>query len=91
VLKALGASSWRLYRLVTLQSLAVAVLGFAFGVPLAIGAAAATSLIVPEFVTLFRPEAIGGVLAVVILMGLAAAYLPIHRISRIDPATVFRA
>jgi len=91
VLKALGASSWRLYRLVTLQSLAVAVLGFACGVPLAIGAAGATSLIVPEFVTLFRPEAVIGVLAVVVLMGLAAAYLPIHRISRIDPATVFRA
>ncbi len=91
VLKALGATPWRLYRLVTFQSLAVGVLGFAFGVPLAIGAASATSLIVPQFVTLFQPQAIVGVLGVVLLMSLAASYLPIHRISRIDPASVFRA
>ena len=91
VLKALGATPSRLYRLVTFQSLAVGVLGFAFGVPLAIGAASLTSLIVPEFVTLFQPEAIIGVLGVVLLMSLAACYLPIHRISRIDPASVFRA
>jgi len=90
VLKALGATPWRLYRLVTFQSLAVGVLGFVFGVPLAIGVASVTSLVVPQFVTLFQPEAIIGVLAVVLLMSLAGCYLPIHRISRIDPAAVFR-
>lgn len=91
VLKALGATPWYLYRLVAFQSLAVAVLGFAFGVPLALGAARATSLIVPEFVTLFQWQAIIGVLAVVILMSVAAALLPIHRISRVEPLAVFRA
>ncbi len=91
VMKALGAGRWHLYRLVTVQSLAVGVLGFAFGVPLAIGAAGVAGLMVPQFVTLFQPEAIVGVLGVVLLMSLAACYLPMHRISRIDPASVFRA
>ncbi len=90
VMKALGASRWYLYRLVTYQSLAVGLLGFAAGVPLAIGASRVTGLIVPEFVTLFQWPAIIGVLGVVLVMSLAASYLPIHRISRIDPAMVFR-
>lgn len=91
VMKALGATPWYLYRLVTYQSLAVGFVGFAVGVPLALGAARATGLVVPEFVTLFQWQAIIGVLGVVVVMSLAAAYLPIHRISRIDPAQVFRA
>ncbi|HEU4759315.1 MAG TPA: FtsX-like permease family protein [Dehalococcoidia bacterium] len=91
VLKALGASSWYLYRLVTVQSLCVGVLGFALGVPLAVGASAAAGFVVPEFVTLFQWQAVIGVLAIVLLMSLAAAYLPIHRIARIQPTSVFRA
>lgn len=91
VLKALGASRWYLYRMVTFQSLAVGFLGFATGVPLAIGVSRLTTSIVPEFVTLFQPLAIAGVLGVVLLMSLVSALLPAHRISRIDPAMVFRA
>ncbi len=91
VLKALGAGSWYLYRLVTVQSLSVGVLGFALGVPLAVGAAAAAGFVVPEFVTLFQWQAIIGVLAIVLLMSLAASYLPIQRIARIQPTSVFRA
>ena len=91
VLKALGASRWYLYRMVTFQSLAVGFLGFAAGVPLAIGVSLLITSIVPEFVTLFQPLAIAGVLGVVLLMSLVSALLPAHRISRIDPAMVFRA
>ena len=91
VLKALGASRWYLYRMVTFQSLAVGLLGFVAGVPLAIGVSRLTTSIVPEFVTLFQPLAIAGVLGVVLLMSLVSALLPAHRISRIDPAMVFRA
>lgn len=91
VLKALGASRWYLYRIVTAQSFAIGFLGFAAGVPLAIGVSRLVTSIVPEFVTLFVPEAILGVLAVVLLMSFVSALLPAHRISRIDPAMVFRA
>jgi putative ABC transport system permease protein len=91
VLKALGASRWYLYRIVTAQSFAIGFLGFATGVPLAIAVSRLIASIVPEFVTLFVPEAIIGVLAVVLLMCLISAILPTHRISRIDPAMVFRA
>ena len=91
VLKALGASRWYLYRIVTFQSLAVGFLGFAAGVPLAIGVSRLTTSIVPEFVTLFQPLAMAGVLGVVLLMSLVSSLLPVHRIGRIDPAMVFRA
>ena len=91
VMKALGASRWHLYGMVTYQAVAVGLLGFALGVPLAIGASRATSIIVPEFITLFQWQAIIGVLGVVLVMSLAASYLPIHRIARIEPAMVFRA
>ena len=91
VLKALGASRWYLYRLVGAQSLSVGLLGFATGVPLAIGVSRLVTSIVPEFVTLFQPEAIAGVFAMVLLMSLVSAFLPAHRIGRIDPASVFRA
>lgn len=91
VLKALGATRWYLYRLVTAQSFAVGLLGFAAGVPLAIGVSRLVTTIVPEFVTMFQPEAIAGVLGVVLLMSLVSAYLPAHRVTRIDPAMVFRA
>ncbi len=91
VLKALGASSWHLYRLVTFQSLGVGVLGFAFGVPLAVGASSLAGFVVPEFVTLFQWQSVIGVLGIVLVMSLAASYLPIHRIARIEPTSVFRA
>jgi putative ABC transport system permease protein len=91
VLKALGAGRWYLYRLVGTQSLSVGLLGFATGVPLAIGVSRLVTSIVPEFVTLFQPEAIAGVFAMVLLMSLVSALLPAHRIGRIDPASVFRA
>ncbi|MDP2950206.1 MAG: FtsX-like permease family protein [Chloroflexota bacterium] len=91
VMKALGASSLQLYRIVVSQSFVVGLLGFATGVPLAVAASKLIERFVPEFSTLFQWQAIVGVLVAVLLMSFLAAYLPVRRIARIDPAAVFRA
>jgi putative ABC transport system permease protein len=90
VLKAIGASAGFLYRIVLRQSLIVGVLGGLLGIAVS---AAATSLIrdeVPEFITVLRWGDAAGVFAVTLLTAVAAAYVPVQRINRIDPATVFR-
>jgi putative ABC transport system permease protein len=91
VLKAVGASGGFLYRVVVRQSLIVGVLGAVVGI---VSAVAATRLIrngVPEFITVLRPLDAGGVFVVAVLMAIAASYVPVRRIERIDPAEVFRA
>jgi putative ABC transport system permease protein len=91
VLKAVGASAGFLYRVVLQQSLIVGVLGAATGIAASV---AGTRLIrsgVPEFITVLRPLDAAGVFVVAILMAIAASYVPVRRIDRIDPAEVFRA
>jgi putative ABC transport system permease protein len=91
VLKAVGASGGFLYRVVVRQSLIVGMLGAVVGI---VSAVAATRLIrngVPEFITVLRPLDAGGVFVVAVLMAIAASYVPVRRIERIDPAEVFRA
>ena len=91
VLMAIGASGAFLYRVVVRQSLIVGVLGAGTGIAASV---AATRLIrngVPEFVAVLRPLDAAGVFIVAIVMAIAASYVPVRRINRIDPAEVFRA
>ncbi|HJX48194.1 MAG TPA: FtsX-like permease family protein [Gaiellaceae bacterium] len=91
VLKAIGASGSFLYKVVVRQSLIVGVVGATVGIGASI---AATRLIrngVPEFIAVLRPLDAAGVFVVAILMAIAASYVPVRRINRIDPAEVFRA
>ena len=91
VLKALGASNGRLFRIVLSQSFIVGVAGFAIGVPVAAIVAANVERIVPEFLTRLDWQSLVPVLGAIILMCAIAAYLPVRRIAQIDPAAVFRA
>jgi putative ABC transport system permease protein len=91
VLKAIGASERFVYGIVVRQSLSIGVVGAALGV----GASALVATLVrdhvPEFVTDLRPWDAVGVFAIALLVSAVAALVPVRRISRIDPATVFRA
>lgn len=91
VMKALGASATQLYRIVLSQSFVLGLVGFAIGVPMAFGVSNLIERFVPEFVALFEWQAIAAVLVAVLAMSLVAAYLPVRRIARIEPAVVFRA
>jgi putative ABC transport system permease protein len=91
VIKALGASSAFLYRVVLVQSVTLTAAGFAAGVLAAMATARLAEEIVPEFATDFRVADIGLTLVAAMLMALIASMSPVRRINSIDPAMVFRA
>ena len=90
VMKALGASGWFVYRVVIRQSAIVGVVGSVLGLISAALVATFVQRLVPEFVTDMQwPDAVA-VAAATIVVSLVAAYVPVRRINRIDPAMVFR-
>jgi putative ABC transport system permease protein len=90
VLKAIGASAGQLYRIVLVQGLIVGLVGFAVGVPLALAVNRIAEQRVPEFITLVRWQDVATVFAATLVMAVVAAFIPIRRVARIDPAAVFR-
>ncbi|MBI2957456.1 MAG: ABC transporter permease [Chloroflexi bacterium] len=90
VLKAMGATNGMLYRVVLQQALVAAVLGYVLGALLTIAVAATAGRASPMFVISLTPAAMAGISAVAILMSLAASFVPVNRLVRIDPAIVFR-
>ena len=91
VMKALGASPLRLYRIVISQSAIIAVLGFGAGVGLAFLFNRVAVHLVPEFVTYIRWQDVVLTLGISGVMTFVASFLPINRVARVDPASVFRA
>jgi putative ABC transport system permease protein len=91
VMKVMGASPFRLYRIVLSQSAFIATLGFAAGVGLAYVFNQVAGDFVPQFITYIRPRDIAFVLGVTVIMSFVASYLPISRVARMQPASVFRA
>jgi putative ABC transport system permease protein len=91
VLKAVGASSGFVYRVVIQESITVGVFGSAVGVVLASVVASGVRRFVPEFVTDLRAADVAGIVGITLVVSLAAAVVPTRRINRIDPASVFRA
>jgi putative ABC transport system permease protein len=91
VLKAIGAPRGYVARVVVAQSLFVAVLGAALGTAAAVAVASLARRRVPEFVTDLRPADAALVVAATLAVSVLAAWVPLRRIERIDPAMVFRA
>jgi putative ABC transport system permease protein len=91
VLKAVGASGSFVYRIVIWQSLLVGLTGSLVGIGVSALAVDLIGRWVPEFVTDLRTLDVAGVFGVAMLMSIAASYVPVHRLNRIDPAMVFRA
>lgn len=91
VLKAIGASRGYVARVVVTQSLVVALLGAAVGLVAAVAVTSLARRRVPEFVTELRVADAAIVIAATLLVAVVAAWVPLRRIERIDPAMVFRA
>jgi putative ABC transport system permease protein len=91
VLKAIGFSNRRLYKIVFQQSLVAAAAGFLVGCALSVVLGPAIERIVPVFVTEIRPGDIvlagGGAFGMAVL----ASFIPARPVARLDPAEVFRA
>jgi len=90
VLKAIGLKNSQLYAIVLEQALIAAIIGFAVGAVLAYGLNTLITNAVPQFLTKIRIFDIAWIFAVVIGMAIVSSYIPIRRMSKIDPAEVFR-
>jgi putative ABC transport system permease protein len=91
LLKALGAEQQFLAFLVTGQSLAGAVFAFVLGLVFSAVASPFLIQLVPELSLSITWWGIFIVLGASLLIGIVAALVPIHKLSRIYPAEVFRA
>jgi putative ABC transport system permease protein len=91
VLKAVGAPGTFVYRIVVWQSLIVGIAGAVLGIAASALTADLVTRWVPEFVTDLRGVDVAGVFGAAVLMSIAASFVPVHRLNRIDPAMVFRA
>lgn len=90
VLKAIGMKNRQLYTVVIEQALIAGLIGYAVGAGLAFGLGGGLGQYVPQFVTQIRWFDVAWVFGLTLLMSVVAAYLPIRRIARIDPAEVFK-
>jgi putative ABC transport system permease protein len=87
-LKAMGASNWYVYRVIFKQAIISAVIGYAIAICIAIflaakGASSGANIVLP-------PGILAGLLLLTIVMCLAAALVSINKVTRIDPAMVFK-
>ena len=89
-LKAIGERAGRLYRLVSLQALAIAVAGLAAGTVTARLAAAGIHAAWPKFLFVSLPSHYAVLVVATFAMGLAGALVPVRVLARLDPAEAFR-
>ncbi len=90
VLKAIGARSGRLYRVVAVQALVSAAAGTAVGIGLAFGAAQLITAARPQFLVVYQPAAIAQAVLAGLALALLGALLPARVMARLAPAEVFR-
>jgi len=89
-LKAMGVSNWTLARMLVCQVMTVGVIGFGLGMGLA-AAFGFMTIDVGQPPFFMMPEIMWGTAIVVFLICMFAAMLGIIKISRLEPAIVFRA
>ncbi len=89
-LKAMGASDWVIYRVITEQALWMAILGYipsmAFCLGLGMWTVAAKGIVI-----LITPGTAIAVLGVTVIMCVGSALFAIQKVTNVDPAIVFKA
>jgi putative ABC transport system permease protein len=90
IAKAMGAGRARLFRVVLEQTAILTALGTAAGLLLARGGAWLILRMRPQMWIHFSTSAVVEVAAVAAAMALVAAFVPTRRVSRLDPASVYR-
>jgi len=90
ILKAEGFTNPFLYRVVFEQSMVTGALGFLLGAGLTLIVAPFAQDRVPQFVVFVRWQDISAVAGTTLIMSLLAAYIPIRRLTSIDPVSVFK-
>lgn len=90
VLKAIGAPNSYLYRVVLTQSSIAGGIGFVLGAILTYFGSDVIQRFEPLFATLVKWQDVAIVAGLTLLMIVLAAYIPLRRIIKIDPAIVFK-
>lgn len=88
-LKAMGASDWFIYSLIMEQGLWMAVLGYIPGMALCIGVASWTAT-TQGILILITPGSAIAVLGITVVMCISSAVFAIQKVTRVDPAIVFK-
>lgn len=88
-LKAMGSSDWFIYGVIIEQALWMAVIGYLSGMALCFGLGALTSS--KGVAILISSTTAAGVFGITVLMCTGAAVFAIQKVTRLDPAMVFRA
>jgi putative ABC transport system permease protein len=89
-LKAMGASDWVMYGVIVEQALWMAILGYLPGMVLCFGVGAWTYA-TQGIIILITPATAIGVLGITVLMCVGSAIFAIQKVTRVDPAIVFKA
>jgi putative ABC transport system permease protein len=89
ILKALGATQARLYRLALEQSLLLALIGLAAGAGFFAIGRGVIGLVRPQFTVVVTPMIVGRAGGVALIMGGIAALVPARRLARLDPAATY--
>lgn len=89
-LKAMGASDWVIYRVITEQALWMAILGYLPSMVLCLGLGSWT-LATKGIMILITPATAVGVLGITIVMCVGSALFAIQKVTHVDPAIVFKA
>ncbi len=89
-LKAMGASDWVIYRVITEQALWMAILGYLPSMALCIGLGYWT-VAAKGIMILITPATAAGVLGITIVMCVGSALFAIQKVTHVDPAIVFKA
>lgn len=90
IVRAVGATGWRLFRLVLGQSLALASFGLVAGGVFFVLGAAVLGQLRPQFAISLSTAAVVQVVVVTVLMGVIASTVPARRLATIEPASAFR-
>ncbi|MBI4268111.1 MAG: ABC transporter permease [Chloroflexi bacterium] len=90
IVRAIGATNRYLYRIVLFQAMTVSVLGFLVGTLVSFPAISLMRYLVPELVVIITPQMVLWVSLLFIVTGVIASFIPVSRLTRIDPAIVFK-
>jgi len=90
IAKAIGARWTRLLRIVAGQTLVLAALGLISGAVFYEGGSRLIVALRPQFESVLTPRIVGEVVVAAIVMGLLAAIVPTRRVTRLDPADVYK-
>jgi len=87
-LKAIGASNWYVYRVIFKQAIISAVIGYVIAICIAVflakrGQSSGANIVLP-------PVVLAALFVITVVMCLAAAMLSINKVTKLDPATVFK-